>query len=89
MQIDSDLGEYDLQELESGRFVWSIKRNQKDSNKTNLCDIINWWNDSGFGKRNWMHLNFDLRKDISKEYFVFELIFADNTDAMAFKLRWL
>lgn len=89
MQVDSEIGEYELEETESNTFVWCIKRVYTDRFENNLHDIINWWNNSGLGKRNWIFLNSTLKPDMANDYFVFKVAFANNEDAMAFKLRWL
>lgn len=89
MQFDSEIGEYELEEIGPNKFVWCIRRIYIDRFENNLSVIINWWNDSNLGKRNWMLLNSKLRPDISNEYFVFEVTFTCIEEAMAFKLRWL
>ncbi len=89
MQFDSEIGEYELEEIGPNNFVWCIKRVYTDRFENNLSVIINWWNDSGLGKRNWIFLNSRLKPDIANDFFVFEVTFANDEDAMAFKLRWM
>ena len=91
-QIDSELGEYTLSEIDSMNFIWMFRYEINEDQTTNLRKILNWWNDSGFGKNNWMLLrNFDndFSEPFSFQYYIFDVTFTDEIDAAAFKLRWI
>ena len=91
MQYDSELGEYELHEIRCrpNEFVWCIKKEYENAYVCNFKDIYAWWNNSGFGKNNWMVLNSERAPHMAHKYFIFELTFVNDEDAMAFKLRWL